>query len=348
MKLDAYEFLEGASSLNEMWVFGYGSLMWNPGFEYEDSRVGFIEGYTRKFWQGNTTHRGTPDKPGRVATLIEDKENKVWGRVFHLIGPRQILPCLDHLGLRECTLGGYDIKVLPFHASKAPDCETVPALTFVATPRNIWYLGASDAGKMAAEIVGCAGVCGSNVEYVLRIADFMRREVEGEEMETELQQLETEILCLLGAKKSAFPDDQWEGSELDICGEMLDNVFRAVKNERTVRGQVPFRNQSISSLEVCGKVVVEGVEKVMEVCYKVERGEKGSGEAGELLAENLPVEDRIPAGDSRVEMGEESAILSAGMRSSAEASFDEIGSILEKEGELMRENYFVLRKNSDG
>jgi len=47
--------------LTDLWVFGYGSLLWNTGFTYSTMEVGYIEGYSRKFWQGNTTHRGTPD-----------------------------------------------------------------------------------------------------------------------------------------------------------------------------------------------------------------------------------------------------------------------------------------------
>ena len=44
------------------WVFGYGSLCWYPGFEYNKCITGYIRGYNRRFWQGNTTHRGTKDK----------------------------------------------------------------------------------------------------------------------------------------------------------------------------------------------------------------------------------------------------------------------------------------------
>src|SRR2546430_17646183 len=45
-----------------LWVFGYGSLVWNPGFKYSESRVGYIKGYKRRFWQGNDCQRGTPDQ----------------------------------------------------------------------------------------------------------------------------------------------------------------------------------------------------------------------------------------------------------------------------------------------
>ncbi|KAG8232666.1 hypothetical protein J437_LFUL011898 [Ladona fulva] len=45
-----------------VWVFGYGSLCWFPGFEYKESVLGCVTGFKRRFWQGNATHRGTAVK----------------------------------------------------------------------------------------------------------------------------------------------------------------------------------------------------------------------------------------------------------------------------------------------
>lgn len=58
-----HETIENSEIHNkELWVFAYGSLCWKPGFTFQKAVVGHVKGYSRKFWQGNTTHRGTEDK----------------------------------------------------------------------------------------------------------------------------------------------------------------------------------------------------------------------------------------------------------------------------------------------
>lgn len=154
---------------NALWVFGYGSLCWNPGFEYRRSAVGYIKGFSRKFWQGNTTHRGTPEKPGRVATLIEDKEGIVYGRAFQV----QDSTALPYLEKRECTLGGYTTTISTFYSFE--DGKNFPVIIYIATSKNEHWLGDAPLQSIARQISESSGFSGHNVEYLLRLAEFMRR-----------------------------------------------------------------------------------------------------------------------------------------------------------------------------
>ncbi|XP_015413015.1 PREDICTED: glutathione-specific gamma-glutamylcyclotransferase 1 [Myotis davidii] len=122
-----------------LWIFGYGSLVWRPDFAYSDSRVGFVRGYSRRFWQGDTFHRGSDKMPGRVVTLLEDHEGCTWG-VAYQVRDEQVSEALKYLHVREAELGGYDTKEVTFCPQDTPD-QPLKALAYVATPQNPGYLG---------------------------------------------------------------------------------------------------------------------------------------------------------------------------------------------------------------
>ncbi|KAK4871987.1 hypothetical protein RN001_016111 [Aquatica leii] len=123
-----------------LWIFGYGSLCWNPGFLFEKAVAGRIQGYSRKFWQGNDTHRGTKQQPGRVVTLVKDNDSAVYGIAFQITGES----ALSYLNKRE------------------------------STAQNELWLGDAPLCDIANQITDSKGDSGYNVEYLLRLARFMR------------------------------------------------------------------------------------------------------------------------------------------------------------------------------
>ncbi|TFK15098.1 fibrinogen-like protein 1 [Platysternon megacephalum] len=156
-----------------LWIFGYGSLVWRPDFEFSSRKVGFIRGYSRRFWQGDTFHRGNEKMPGRVVTLQEDYDACTWGVAYEVRG-EQIAASLQYLNMREAVLGGYDTKLVKFHPQDKEADEPILALVYIATPQNPTYLGPASEEDIAAQIIVSSGRSGHNIEYLLRLADFMR------------------------------------------------------------------------------------------------------------------------------------------------------------------------------
>lgn len=156
--------------MSTLWVFGYGSLVWNPGFEYAESKCGHIDDYSRRFWQGSDVHRGTSQKLGRVVTLIQETSAKTHGRAFRL---KDEATALAYLGKRESLIGGYTTVITQFYP-KDPKENPIPVLVYIALPNNSLFLGSAPLPEVANQIVESKGQCGFNVEYLAKLAAFMR------------------------------------------------------------------------------------------------------------------------------------------------------------------------------
>ncbi|KAF5283366.1 hypothetical protein FQA39_LY04742 [Lamprigera yunnana] len=190
-----------------LWIFGYGSLCWNPGFRFEKAVVGHIWGYARKFWQGNNTHRGTKQKPGRVATLIKEKESKVNGIAFQISGEN----ALDYLHQRECKLGGYVTEFTTFYPKSGTIAFT--AVLYMATCYNTLWLGDAPLCDIANQITDCRGASGYNVEYLLRLAKVMRHHFPYEDDE-HLYSLEKLVISKIKDNNMCFKSLMGDGKNI--------------------------------------------------------------------------------------------------------------------------------------
>lgn len=147
------------------WVFGYGSLIYKVDFPVLERAVATIEGWERRFWQGSHDHRGTPESPGRVLTLVARP-----GAVCRGVAWRVEHDVYEHLDHREKN--GYarhrlDIRLLN-------PARTVQGTLYVATEDNPAFLGPEAPELMARHIAESSGPSGNNRDYLLRLADALR------------------------------------------------------------------------------------------------------------------------------------------------------------------------------
>ena len=120
------------------WVFGYGSLLWNPGFEYVQCQLATLSGYHRSFCMRSIHHRGTPEAPGLVLALDEQADALCHGMAL-LVPAARRQQTLSYLRERELVSSAYVEKTLLIVLA---DGSTVSALTYVVDPDHVQYCGA--------------------------------------------------------------------------------------------------------------------------------------------------------------------------------------------------------------
>ncbi|EPB91291.1 hypothetical protein HMPREF1544_01807 [Mucor circinelloides 1006PhL] len=161
-----------------IWVFGYGSLIWKPPIHYEQKQIGYIKNYVRRFWQHSEDHRGTPEKPGRVVTLIPYDEWKTiesvvtWGVAFK-IPSDDVEATRAYLDHREKN--GYTVHTVDVFSLEDDETPAVRnALVYIGTTDNEAYVGPAPADKIAQQIHDSYGPSGWNAEYLLNLAEALR------------------------------------------------------------------------------------------------------------------------------------------------------------------------------
>jgi len=148
------------------WVFGYGSLIYKVDFPYLERAIASIRGWERRFWQGSHDHRGTPDAPGRVLTLIPSSPDQVCLGMAYLV-EHEVFEHLDH---REKN--GYQRREIEIRLRDSG--STVSGLTYFAGQENPAWLGPAEITDIARHIDRSHGPSGSNRDYLIDLARSLR------------------------------------------------------------------------------------------------------------------------------------------------------------------------------
>ncbi len=145
-----------------MWVFGYGSLLWDPGFPVAQSRVATLSGYARSFCMRSVHHRGTSAAPGLVLAL-DEQSGAVCRGLALAVRDGDEARTLTMLRERELISSAYLEKDLPVTPA---DGKPVTAVTYVIDAAHAQYCGGLALEEQATIIAGAIGRRGPNSEYL--------------------------------------------------------------------------------------------------------------------------------------------------------------------------------------
>ncbi len=151
--------LAGMGADEDVWIFGYGSLMWNPAFHFAERRPGMIRGWHRSFCLWTPMGRGTPDNPGLVLGL--DRGGSCSG-IAYRVAARDRDTELTLLWQREMVADGYNARWVTVRG----EAGDVRAITWVINPEGDRYAGKLPMEALAKTLATASGRLGSNRDYL--------------------------------------------------------------------------------------------------------------------------------------------------------------------------------------
>lgn len=153
----------------DLWVFGYGSLIWKPGFPFAESIGARLHGYHRSLCVFSHVHRGTPERPGLVLGL--DRGGICRGLAFRVAACNAI-ETVAYLRAREQATAVYLERHMPV---RLEDGRSVRALVYVADRKHLQYAGRLPPEKLLELVRHGRGSSGENPDYVLQTHEHLRR-----------------------------------------------------------------------------------------------------------------------------------------------------------------------------
>lgn len=151
----------------DVWIFGYGSLMWNPAINVVESRKAHIRGYHRTFCLTLGVGRGSSEKPGLMLAI--DRGGSCSG-VVHRIAANDVESELSILWLREMMSGAYEPRWVN---AEIAELGRTRVLTFVCNRSHPRYEGQLAEEGAAGRIAVANGILGTNREYLYRTVEHL-------------------------------------------------------------------------------------------------------------------------------------------------------------------------------
>lgn len=178
--------------MDDFWVFGYGSLMWNPGFPFEERQQARLYGYRRALCIRSNVYRGTDENPGLVLGL--ERGGSCHGVAFRVADSDRDA-ALDYLRERELISNVYKERFIPIGLA---DGRRPMALTYVADPQHEQYVSGLALDETARIVCHASGRSGPNVDYVFNTVRHLQ------EMGIKDQGLER-VAATVEAQSAALP-----------------------------------------------------------------------------------------------------------------------------------------------